>query len=229
MNLDEATHEMVFEVRDSGIGIPEEHVERVFEEFFQVPGPIQGRARGTGLGLPYARRLAEALGGTLQLASTTGAGAGAGTTVTLRLPHRHDGDPVVGRVLLADDDDEFRATVRRMLTGFAAHIDEAPDGLVALEMMAANPPDLALVDLMMPRLDGVALMARMADDERLREVPVIVVTVATSRQYPQEARAMISKHGLRRDNLLESMRNALERGDEGQPAEERAKRPGAPG
>ncbi|AWS48284.1 histidine kinase [Streptosporangium sp. 'caverna'] len=226
VNLDDTTHEMVFEVKDSGIGIPEEHVERVFEEFFQVPGPIQGRARGTGLGLPYARRLAEALGGTLQLASTTGVDAG--TTVTLRLPHRHDGAPVVGRVLLADDDDEFRATVRRMLTGFAAHIDEAPDGLVALEMMAANPPDLALVDLMMPRLDGVALMTRMADDERLREVPVIVVTVATSRQYPQEARAMISKHGLRRDNLLESMRNALERGDEGQPAEERAKRPGAP-
>ncbi|SNT07736.1 Signal transduction histidine kinase [Streptosporangium subroseum] len=225
VNLDETTHEMVFEVKDSGIGIPEEHVERVFEEFFQVPGPIQGRARGTGLGLPYARRLAEALGGTLQLAST----AGTGTTVTLRLPHRHDGAPVVGRVLLADDDDEFRATVRRMLTGFAAHIDEAPDGLVALEMMAANPPDLALVDLMMPRLDGAALMARMADDERLRDVPVIVVTVATSRQYPQEARTMISKHGLRRDNLLESMRNALGRGDEGEPAEEQANRPGAPG
>ena len=223
MSLDAATREMVFEVTDSGIGIPEEHVERVFEEFFQVPGPIQGRARGTGLGLPYARRLAEALGGTLQLAST----AGAGTTVTLRLPHHRDGAPVVGRVLLADDDDEFRATVRRMLTGFAAHIDEAPDGLVALEMMAANPPDLALVDLMMPRLDGAALMTRMADDERLREVPVIVVTVATSRQYPQGARTVISKHGLRRDNLLESMRNALERGDEGQPAGEQAERPGA--
>src|SRR3954454_13512957 len=61
VSLDAATREMVFEVTDSGVGVPEEHVERVFEEFFQVPGPIQGRTRGTGLGLPYARRLAEAL------------------------------------------------------------------------------------------------------------------------------------------------------------------------
>ncbi|MDP9845704.1 ATP-binding protein [Streptosporangium lutulentum] len=223
VSLDDATHEMVFEVADNGIGIPEEHVERVFEEFFQVPGPIQGRVRGTGLGLPYARRLAEALGGTLHLASAVGAG----TTATLRLPHRHGSAPVVGRVLLADDDEEFRITVRRMLTGFAAHIDEASDGLVALETMAANPPDLALVDLLMPRLDGAALMARMADDERLREVPVIVVTVATSRQYPREAHTVISKHGLRRDNLLESIQNALGRGDRGAPAEEQGKSPGA--
>ncbi|GAA3811849.1 ATP-binding protein [Sphaerisporangium flaviroseum] len=74
--------EVVFVVADTGIGIPEEHLERVFEEFYQVPGAAQARARGTGLGLPYARRLAEALDGTLSLASTPGEG----TTVTVRLP-----------------------------------------------------------------------------------------------------------------------------------------------
>ncbi|WP_406317663.1 ATP-binding protein [Streptosporangium sp. NBC_01639] len=209
VNLDTTTHEIVFTVTDTGIGVPEEHLERVFEEFYQVPGPIQARAKGTGLGLPYARRLAEALGGTLQLAST----GEAGTTVTLRLPHREDGAPVVGRVLVADDDDDFRAAVRRMLTGFAVHVDEAPDGLVALQMMAENPPDLALVDLLMPRLDGAALIHRMARDERLREVPVVVVTVATSSHYPQEVSTVISKHGLRRESLLEAVRNVLGHND----------------
>ncbi|MER5321095.1 ATP-binding response regulator [Streptosporangium roseum] len=209
IDLDAGTHEMVFTVTDTGIGVPEEHLERVFEEFFQVPGPIQVRTKGTGLGLPYARRLAQAMGGSLQLSSSP-----EGTTATLRLPHRYDGTPVIGRVLIADDDEEFRATVRRMLTGFAAHIDEAPDGLVALEVMAANPPDLALVDLLMPRLDGAALMQRMADDPRLREVPVLVVTVATSSQYPQAADTVISKHGLRRESLLEAIRNALGHRDE---------------
>ncbi|MEV7965150.1 ATP-binding protein [Sphaerisporangium sp. NPDC088356] len=74
--------DVVFVVADTGIGIPQEHQERVFEEFFQVPGAAQARARGTGLGLPYARRLAEVLGGTLSLASVPGEG----TTVTVRLP-----------------------------------------------------------------------------------------------------------------------------------------------
>ncbi|MFF5110783.1 ATP-binding protein [Streptosporangium sp. NPDC000509] len=203
--LDETTQDLVFTVTDTGIGVPEEHLERVFEEFFQVPGPIQVRSKGTGLGLPYARRLAEAMGGGLHLTSV----AGSGTTATLRLPYRHDGAPVVDRLLVVDDDEEFRAVVRRMLTGFAAHIDEASDGLRALEMMEENPPDVALVDLLMPRLDGTALMLRMSDDERLRKVPVIVVTVATARQVPERAHMMVPKHGLRRDTLLEAIESAL--------------------
>jgi signal transduction histidine kinase len=74
--------EIVFVVADTGIGIPPDQLSRVFEEFYQVPGPAQARSRGTGLGLPYARRLAEVLGGSLDLASTQGEG----TTVTVRLP-----------------------------------------------------------------------------------------------------------------------------------------------
>ncbi|MEV4093113.1 ATP-binding response regulator [Streptosporangium saharense] len=205
VGFDAATHEVVLLVTDTGIGVPEEHQERVFEEFYQVPGPIQVRTKGTGLGLPYARRLVEAMGGTLRLSSA----AGEGTTVTVRLPSRDDGVPAIGRVLVADDDAEFRATVRRMLSGVAAHVDEAADGLVALETMAANPPDLALVDLLMPRLDGAALLQRMAQDERLRRVPVVVVTAAGSHQYPQEASAVVPKQGLRRDSLLAALRSAL--------------------
>jgi signal transduction histidine kinase len=64
-----------FEVSDTGIGIPEELHERIFEEFYQVPGPMQTRVAGTGLGLPYARRLAELLGGSLRMTSTPGKGS----------------------------------------------------------------------------------------------------------------------------------------------------------
>ena len=62
-----ATERLDIVVSDTGIGIPAEHQSRVFEEFHQVPGPLAGRAAGTGLGLPYARRLAELLGGALEL------------------------------------------------------------------------------------------------------------------------------------------------------------------
>jgi signal transduction histidine kinase len=73
---------VTFVVSDTGIGIPAEHQERVFQEFEQVSGPLQAKARGVGLGLPLSRRLAELLGGTLTLAS----GSGQGSTFTLRLP-----------------------------------------------------------------------------------------------------------------------------------------------
>jgi signal transduction histidine kinase len=73
---------VTFVVSDTGIGIPAEHQERVFQEFEQVSGPLQAKARGVGLGLPLSRSLAQLLGGTLTLASATGQGS----TFTLRLP-----------------------------------------------------------------------------------------------------------------------------------------------
>ncbi|MEV0631421.1 ATP-binding response regulator [Nonomuraea wenchangensis] len=207
---DPSAGETVFTVADTGIGIPAEHLERVFEEFYQVPGPAQTRAKGTGLGLAYARRLAEAMGGTLTLASTPGEG----TTAVLRLPYESHDVPVAQRILVADDDENFRAGVRRMLTGFAAHIDEAPDGAAALAAMAAARPDLALLDLLMPGLDGTAVLQRMADDERLRDVPVIIVTLAQSHRRPERAEAVLGKQGLRRDVLLNAIRQALGSRDE---------------
>ena len=92
-------------VSDTGTGIPAGQLERVFEEFYQVPGAKRG---GTGLGLPYARRLAGLLDGELSLTSE----AGRGTTAVLSLPH---GTPSVGTVVIADDDASFR----QVLTGDA--------------------------------------------------------------------------------------------------------------
>jgi signal transduction histidine kinase len=201
--LDPAKDEAVVTVADTGIGIAPEHLTRVFEDFYQVPGSLQVRSRGTGLGLPYARRLAEALGGTLELASTEGEG----TTVTLRLPH-YTGRPELERVLIADDDEVFRAAARRMLHGFTANVDEAADGAAALDLMAAAPPDAILVDLLMPRVDGHVLLQRMAEDDRLRDIPVVVVTIA-----PQRApggMVVLDKHGLRREELLQAIRSAME-------------------
>ncbi|WP_182908820.1 ATP-binding protein [Microbispora sp. H13382] len=200
--VDPATAEAVFTVTDTGVGIPSEYLERVFEEFFQVPGSLQLRAKGTGLGLPYARRLAEAIGGSLELDSRLGEG----TTATLRVPHRMT-TPEVGRALVADDDEGFRAVARRMLFGFAAAVDEAADGIEALGMMRESPPDVVLIDLLMPRLDGTALLHEMTEDETLRGIPAVVVSVVS--EHPVMAHPVLPKYGLRRDQLLEAIREAV--------------------
>lgn len=199
--LDETAEQVVITVADTGIGIPEEHLARVFEEFYQVPNALQVRVKGTGIGLPYARKLVEALDGRLELASAPGAG----TTATVRLPHRQ-GPPVVGRLLIADDDPDFRDLARRMLYGIAAEVDEAGDGAEALEVMTARRPDVIVLDMLMPRLDGHALLQLMAEDENLREIPVVVVTVAPGRA--SAGHPVLPKHGLRREQLLDAVREA---------------------
>ena len=143
--------QLAISVSDTGIGIPASLHGHVFEEFYQVPGIRRG---GTGLGLPYASRLASILGGNLALTSAPGTG----TTVVLSLPH---GPPTAGTVVVADDDASFRELLKGMLTPIADQIIEAADGSQALAVLAGHRVDLVLADMAMPGLDGAELMARL--------------------------------------------------------------------
>ncbi len=179
-----------FRVTDTGTGIPPDHQERVFEEFYQVPGRSRG---GTGLGLPYARRLAGLLGGTLTLTSEPGAG----TTVVLSIPY---GMPSVGTVLVADDDAGFRGVLRAMLTGIAGRLIEAEDGDAALAAVAEDDVDLVLADLRMPGMDGGALLDRLP-----ASMPAILIT-GLDVQQPPRAAALLRKDELTRERLAFTIR-----------------------
>jgi signal transduction histidine kinase/CheY-like chemotaxis protein len=165
---------IVFEVADTGIGIPDDQLERVFEEFHQVPGALQVRAGGTGLGLPYARRLAGILSGELTLCSELGTG----TTVSLRIPLRRldAPPPEVDSVLVVDDDPEFRGLLRAIVTDFAHTVTEAADGRAALNSVAARRPDLVFLDLSMPTMGGGEVLSVLRQNPDLRQVPVVLVT-----------------------------------------------------
>ena len=180
-------------VADTGIGIPAGLHEHVFEEFYQVPGVRRG---GTGLGLPYARRLARILGGDLRLSSEPGAG----TTVVLSLPNH---TPALGTVLLADDDAAFRQVLRGLLTGMADRLLEAEDGGQALALLAENPVDLVLADMRMPGLDGAALLARLP-----ASVPAIIITGADAPPPPRAA-ALLRKDELTRERLEFTIRGII--------------------
>ncbi len=180
-----------FIVADTGIGIPARHREHVFEEFFQVPGVRRG---GTGLGLPYARRLAEMLGGELSLTSEPDSG----TTVLLRLPH---GTPRIGAVLIADDDEGYRLVLRGLLDGIADRVVDAGDGEQALAALRGDDMDLVLTDLRMPVTDGYALLESLASS-----LPAIVITALDVSEIPPRARALLRKDELTRERLAYAIR-----------------------
>ena len=179
-------------VADTGIGIPAGQQQRVFEEFYQVPGVRRG---GTGLGLAYARRLAGLLGGDLTLTSEPGAG----TTVVLSLPH---GPAEVGTVLIADDDPGFRQVLRALLAGIADRVIETEDGDRALAAATKDNVDLVLTDLRMPGLDGAALLRQLP-----AAIPAIVIT-GVDVEPPPRAAALLHKDELTRDRLAFAIRNA---------------------
>jgi CheY-like chemotaxis protein/anti-sigma regulatory factor (Ser/Thr protein kinase) len=181
-------------VDDTGIGIPAGQHERVFEEFYQVPGVRRG---GTGLGLPYARRLAGLFGGDLALASEPGAG----TTVVLSLPQ---GPAAVGTVLIADDDPGFRQVLRGLLAGIADRVIETGGSDQALAITKQDHVDLVLADLRMPGMDGVALLSQLP-----AAVPAIVIT-GPDVEPPPRAAALLHKDEVTRERLAFAIRNACQ-------------------
>jgi len=183
-------------VTDTGLGIEPEHLSSVFEEFFQIPNRLQPTVRGTGLGLPYARRTAETLGGRLEIASTPGEGS----VFTLDLPVDGPSDPLpafdpqpevavpapadgdtvepiaAGHLLVADDDDAYRAVVVDLLRGCASQISEASTVTAALQVVRANPVDAVVLDVRMPDVDGLAGLHRLRSEQP--DVPVVLMSSA---------------------------------------------------
>lgn len=190
---------VVLRVRDTGLGIAPEHLDAVFDEFFQVPNRLQPSVKGTGLGLPYARRVTEALGGTLTVASEVGRGS----TFTLTL--ERTGTPAVGRVLLVDDDGASRAVLRGLLAEVAAEVREARDGAEALSAVAAERPDVVLLDVRMPGLDGPAVRDALRADPATADLPVVLVSSADA---PPGAGPVLDKAGLDAATLARALRAA---------------------
>lgn len=204
-------------VADTGIGIAPEHIESVFEEFFQVPNHLQSSRHGTGLGLAYARRVTRALGGDLELDSVPGVGS----TFTVTLPAatgqplEHPTEVRVGHVLLVDDDPAFRLRLRELLSGVAGKVSEAGDGAGAFAEIAAERPDLLLLDLRMPDRSGADLFAQLRSDPEpaVRDLPTILMTSVpideAVRRAAEPAAGLLSKRNLDRSGLTRAIARAL--------------------
>jgi signal transduction histidine kinase/CheY-like chemotaxis protein len=209
--LDRETGLISLAVADTGIGIAGHDHQLVFQEFSQVANRLQVRTKGTGLGLPLSRRLAELLGGTLTLRSVPGEGSVFTLTMPLRPPAGFVPQPERGRdVLLIDDEETSRYVLRQMLTGGQTlTIREAETGAEGLRQARAAAPDVVLLDLRLPDIDGFAVMDRLQADAATSGIPVIVcsssVLTAAERSRLGHARAVLSKAALTRDAMQRAL------------------------
>ena len=151
-------------VRDNGMGLPAAEAERIFEMFNRGPQLPEGGKAGLGIGLPLARRLAQMHGGTVVASS---AGPGQGSEFVVRLPiaavqaagavAQLDGD-IVGarekRILIVDDNADAAESLALLLEMFGARTRVARDGLEGLQAFEEFVPDVVLLDIGMPRMDG---------------------------------------------------------------------------
>ena len=192
---------MRFQVADTGIGIADEDQHRLFQEFGQVPNRLQGRVRGTGLGLSLSKRLAELLGGSVGASSRLGAGSRFWVRVPVSLPgHTPSLDDVHARIiaeaplaLVVDDEQTARYVLRRCLTLAGCRVIEASGGEDALFRAVTDQPDLIVLDLRMPDMLGTEVLARLKRERATAAIPVII---ATSQVLDEQERTRLSHHAV---------------------------------
>jgi CheY-like chemotaxis protein len=181
-----------FRVSDTGIGMTPEQLTRLFEAFSQADAATTRRYGGTGLGLALSRRLCRMMGGDVTVESE----AGRGSTFTIRLPAQvaevaeepvasallaDHGPPGIGTVLVIDDEAAVRDLMQRFLGKEGFRVVVAAGGDEGLRRARELRPDAITLDVMMPGMDGWAVLAALKADPEVAEIPVIMLTIVDDR------------------------------------------------
>ena len=199
-------HRLLIDIKDSGVGIPQDQIERIFERFFQVKEGDNQNV-GAGIGLALSKELAEFLGGTLSVVSATSSGS----SFTLTLPvevvdiqenvavnatasisrtiqeefheengknNGHDAKPLL---LVVEDHIDLRKFICTCL-GDEYEFLEAGNGKEGLQLATDQLPSLVLSDVMMPEMDGVEMCNKIKQDHRTNHIPVILLTAKASNE-----------------------------------------------
>ena len=215
-------------VRDTGPGIPPEHISSVFSEFFQLQNDERDRSKGSGLGLAISRRIMLALDGSLRVESQFGVGS----LFTANLPasrvlpqtpgdtRRSDGPSRSEHhltngvsVLVVDDDPTSREALTELLEEEGYEVLSAAGGEEGLEAARKHRPDLLLLDMMMPGIDGVEVIRRIRREASLDRLRIIALTGDVTRARLQNvfeagADRFVAKP-FRIPELLDSVRTIL--------------------
>lgn len=223
------------QVKDTGIGISQESLQHIFEEFRQADGSTSRRFGGTGLGLAIARKYAQLLGGEIEVESQLNIGS----VFTLILPLKQtikqpvveldstfdkhiviskqtDQPKITGKhILLVEDSEPAIIQIKDMLESNNYLVTAVSSGYQALETLKLFTPDAMILDLMMPQMDGFELLENIRNFEKTKHVPVLVLTAKhiTKEDIKQlknnNIHQLIQKGDVKKDELLQSVYNMV--------------------
>ena len=194
-------------VQDTGIGIPESQYETIFGAFEQIKGQTPSQYEGTGLGLTITKRLVEMMGGVI---TVTGAES-AGSTFTITFPHVQIGHRseifkftsqqpwdienfAPATILLVDEMDDNRMLLREYLKRGKFSILEAKNGHEAIRLAQQYMPDLILMDMKMPLMDGYQASDILKHHKQTRRIPIIAVTASVMPEDEQKIRKICDSY-----------------------------------
>ncbi|MDH3627699.1 MAG: response regulator [Acidobacteriota bacterium] len=197
--------DLLVHVSDTGIGIPKEHVERIFNEFYQVDGSYSRQFEGTGLGLALVRRMVQLQGGDIRAESTPGEGSRfeirfqACMQQSVSKPAVQDEMTLVATlpaldgsqraVLIVEDNPTNRKLTRNILTNHGYEVLEAKTGEEALDVLSTRTPDLVLMDLQLPGMDGLETTRRLRQNPRTADLQIVALTAHAKAVDETRARA----------------------------------------
>jgi len=189
---------ITIKITDTGIGIAENHLQHIFDEFRQADGGTARRFGGSGLGLAIARKYANLLGGTISVKSTPGKGSEFTLTLPLRYAAEnriHEEATVTGfnhsikpplekpssgslvkTILLVEDSEPAIIQLKDFLEESGYNILVARDGGEALGIISHTIPDAMILDLMMPVIDGFEVLKTLREEEKTAHIPVLILT-----------------------------------------------------
>lgn len=196
LSLDYSNHknntiDLILTVEDTGIGIPTDQLNRIFEPFTQQEGQLEKQYGGTGLGLSITQRLVEMMNGQITVISEVGKGS----AFRVELPEikveklakeevEFTFDPAAlhfekATILIADDNKENRNLLKDLLEYSSLDLMEAQNGLEAIDLARKHLPDLILMDLRMPEMSGIEATLMLKENEATRKIPVIAVSASS--------------------------------------------------
>jgi PAS domain S-box-containing protein len=173
---------MIFRVRDTGVGMTPEQVGRLFEAFTQADKSTSSKYGGTGLGLALSRKFCQLMGGNVTVTSEVGKGSTFTATIPLSISPEpvataETGEGSLGLILVIDDDASARNLLTRTISREGYRVVEAASGEAGLRLAAEHQPAAITLDVVMPGMDGWAVLSALKSDPTLSGIPVIMLTI----------------------------------------------------
>ncbi|WP_413173831.1 CHASE2 domain-containing protein [Anabaena azotica] len=213
-----------FQIEDTGIGMSSDQLEKIFLAFEQV-GEIGRKSEGTGLGLAISQKIAQLMGSPIQVHSHLGKGSIFWLDLTVPVPVSHDWQAsgyapthqkVVGirgnapQILIIDDDDNHRSMLNSLLQNIGCQILEASDGKQGLQTANESHPDVIVLDLAMPNMDGLELMVHLQENPQTSSIPIIISTASVFEENRQQSLQAGAKAFLPKPLQIEELLNVLQ-------------------